>query len=190
MTVCLSACSHLYYTSRYFNRLYIYASIGKQFPISQFLQTSSSLKLLNRFAWNLKWHFLRVSRTKWPFGYLIGSKKWPPFLIIEHRGQTADFPNFYPWLTWFDATFRCIAYSNFSSVLVCVEPEGEIKHVSWDVVILLYRRLSSLLKNVQNSSSDTTPPIETKHGVNVPWGVLHKTHVQIFDPSKKHGHCY
>ena len=33
-------------------------------------------------------------------------------------------------------------------------------------------------------SSDTTKPIETKLGMNVAWGILHKTNVGIFDLSK------
>ena len=50
-------------------------------------QTSSPLKLLNGFEWNLTWLFLSISCTKCALRFLIRQKTWPPLLKIEHRGQ-------------------------------------------------------------------------------------------------------
>ena len=35
--------------------------------------------------------------------------------------------------------------------------------------------------------SDTTRPIGTTLGMNVPWGIMHRTDVGLFDPSKSMG---
>ena len=52
-------------------------------------------------------------------------------------------------------------------------------HVSYchhlaSVIVVVY-------SNAKLISSDTTLPIETKLGMNVPWDVLHRTDVGIFD---------
>ena len=46
------------------------------------------------------------------------------------------------------------------------------------VVIVVINCFSKLF------SSDTSRPIGTNLGMNVPWGILHRTGVGIFDPSK------